>query len=311
MKIRLGTRASQLALVQANLIKHALRQVYTELEIELCEIKTLGDDKQETLRAHDSDKKDWIYELELAMLEHNIDMAIHSGKDIPIDIEQGTELLPVLARANPSDAFIGKRNIHTGERISFADLPSGAMVGTASLRRQAQLLRLRPDLNIVEHRGNVPTRIRKLDNSEELLGIVIACAGLERLQMQNLNYFSFSTVDLMPAVNQGTLVMQFRAEDHTVKELLQPLVHPDTLLAFKAERAVAEVLAGDCNSAMSIFGECCGEQLSLAARVMLPDGCECIEVRDTAKRTQAHQLGVAVGQQLIAQGAKRILAISH
>lgn len=307
MNIRLGTRGSKLALTQANLVKDAFEKQNLQTQIELIEIKTLGDRKQGTAAASNSDKKDWVYDLEMAIKNNSIDFAVHSGKDIPIDIEPGTELLPVLVRANPFDAFIGRLDSNNGGRLQFSDLPDGAKVGTASLRRRAHLLRLRPDLQVIEHRGNVPTRIKKMDESDDIMGIILASAGIDRLEINDLHYSRLTIDDMIPAINQGILVVQFRSDDKKIKDMFQKLVDEHTFDIWLAERAVAEVLEGDCKSAISIFAQCDGDEIKLTSAVMSPDGKDYVEVSTTKKRDQARELGLEVAKELLKKGADRII----
>lgn len=311
MNIRCGTRGSLLALTQTKMVTDALASSHPSLEVETLEIKTLGDRKQGTPAASQSDKKDWVYDLELALLNNEIDFAVHSSKDIPHEIEPGTALLPVLKRANPYDAFIGKKTGNNYQRLSFSDLPVGAKIGTASLRRRAFLLKMRPDLIVVEFRGNVTTRIQKLDDSDELMGAVMASAGLDRISIPNLTYQSFSSNDMLPAINQGILAVQFRADDEKTKKLLEVIVDSDTQAVWLAERGVAEILKGDCKSAIGIFAQCNGQSVTLSANVMLPDGSESIVVNDTALKTQSYELGKKVGEQLLERGAMDIIEKSR
>jgi hydroxymethylbilane synthase len=310
--IRCGTRGSLLALTQTQLVIDALQKKDPEIKVERLEVKTLGDKKQGTQQASQSDKKDWVHELEMALLNHRIDFAVHSGKDIPYEIEPGTALLPVLTRATPFDAFVGRKlSIDSSSRVQFIDLPKEAKVGTASLRRRAFLLNLRPDLTLIEHRGNVPTRLQKMDESPDMMGIILAGAGLERLQIQGLHYEQFSSVEMLPALNQGTLVVQFREEDQAVWKALQLLVERETYAAWLAERTVAEILQGDCKSAIGIFAECDHEFLFLSAIVLLPDGREAIKATDSALLSEARILGEKVGHRLLELGAKQIIEKSR
>lgn len=305
-KLRCGTRGSQLALAQTKLVIDALHQVHPALQIEQIEIKTLGDRKQGTPQASRSDKKDWVYELELALLNNQIDFAVHSGKDIPYAIEPGTALLPVLKRAKPFDAFVG-RKMADGKRLRFDDVPKGGKVGTASLRRKGCLLKMRPDLNVVEHRGNVPTRLQKLDESHDLMGIVLACAGIDRLGKNDLHYEILDNERMLPALNQGTLVVQFRVDDRVARTLLDSLVDKETYVTWLAERTVAEILKGDCHSAIAIFGECMKERLVLTAQVMLPNGQEVVQANEQGSLEEAISIGQRVGNRLLELGADQII----
>jgi hydroxymethylbilane synthase len=311
MIIRCGTRSSLLALTQTQLVINALQDKHAPLTVARHEIKTLGDRKQGTAAASQSDKKDWVYDLELALLNQQIDFAVHSSKDIPYQIEPGTALLPVLPRANPHDAFVGRHCADTNQRLLFADLPLGAKVGTASLRRQAFLLRMRPDLKVVEYRGNVPTRLQKLDESDDIMGIVLASAGLERLNQTTLQYQTFLPDEMLPAINQGTLAVQFRSDDTRTRQFLQTLVEPTTQATWLAERAVAEVLKGDCKSAIGIFAACDSDRITLNACVMLPDGSEYLTATGSAPSAQAAELGQRIADRLLAQGAMALIEKSR
>lgn len=311
MKIKLGTRNSNLALVQSNHVKDQIESTFHDVEVELVEIKTLGDRKQGTPEASNCDKQDWIIDLERAVIEQNIDFAVHSSKDIPAFVNHNTELLPILKRANPFDAFIGKSHPDHNSRLTFADLPKHAKIGTASLRRRAELLRIRPDLTIIEHRGNVPTRLKKLDDSDDIMGIILACAGLERLGYKELSCEVFLAEEMMPAVNQGILAAQFSKNNDHIKKILSKLVHPNTHAEWLAERKVVELLEGDCQSAMSIFAQCFKDQLTIQSRVLSTDGKECISAQKTGPISQAQQLGIGVGKQLLEQGAAQIIAAAR
>jgi len=306
-KLVVGTRASLLATTQSNLIVQALLSAYPGLVVELKELKTTGDKKQGTAAASKGDKKDWIYELELAVLDETIDIAVHSGKDVPSDFEVGTEIMSVLNREDARDVFIG-RKLPSGERLKFCDVPHGAKIGTASLRRQASLRRMRPDLKPVEHRGNVPTRLLKLQELSHLSGIVLAKAGVERLAIKDCVFEEFATQDMMPAVNQGILCVQFKASRSEVRALVSKLTDPATQSCFTAERACVSVLGADCKSSVSVFAKLEDGKISLSARVLLTDGTKNIEVLNrSAPVSEAAQLGSAVGHEIIALGGDKII----
>ena len=306
--INIGTRGSLLAMTQTRMVQAAIVEHYPEITVTLQEIKTLGCRKQGTAQASQTDKKDWVVDLEEALLAGEIDLAIHSGKDIPADIAAGTALLPLLPRATPLDAFVGRLDKNTGQRGRFSDLPKGAKIGTASLRRRAELLRLRPDIHVIEHRGNVPTRINKMDESEDIAGIILACAGIERLNLlPAATYETFSADHMLPSINQGTLVGQFRADDLALAKALTALVTPSQQPIFLAERAVAIVLEGDCKSAMSIYAQMIDNVLHIASRVLSPDGKDCVEGHLSGEPSDAHALGTQLAHQLIEQGAADII----
>jgi len=309
MKIKIGTRGSKLALVQTNLVADAIRA--NGAEVELVEISTVGDRKQGTVQASKSDKRDWIHDLELAVLEGSIDLAVHSGKDVPAEIAEETLLLPVLERANPFDAFIGKLSPESGKRLKFSEVSQGATIGTASLRRQAQIKKIRPDLNVVEHRGNVPTRLQKLEDSDLLSGIVLACAGLERLGYQDLGYEQFDGEVMLPAINQGTLCVQCRKDNKDLTTILRAIADPSGQPAFEAERGCVSKLEADCDSAISIFATVKEDKVELKARLLVPDGTQCIEVSESGHVSEAFKVGEIVGQKLIDGGANQLLEESR
>jgi len=265
-KIVIGTRGSDLALAQTEMVKAQLIANNPGLIVSVRIIKTEGDRKQDTALEAQSDKKDWISDLERALINKEIDLAVHSAKDVPADTEQGTEIHSIMKRATPYDAFIGKRQAN-GSRLAFAELPRGACIGTASLRRRASLLSYRNDLVVRDHRGNVPTRLRKLDESADLSGIVLAAAGLERLGLHDIAYEQLDCAVMLPSMNQGILAVQIRNADPSIRALIESVVDQKTAVELAAERAVAGVLGGDCHSAISIFAQVSAGEVSISARV--------------------------------------------
>ncbi|MCB0360704.1 MAG: hydroxymethylbilane synthase, partial [Bdellovibrionales bacterium] len=211
--LRIGTRESGLARAQSALVAAAIESLQPTVITKLVAMSSLGDRRRDSSNAAVRDKKEWIVDLERALLAGEIDIAIHSGKDVPSDVEPGTALVPVLSRADSRDVFVGRHVDATGGRLRFSELEPGATVGTASLRRKAQILRLRPDVHVVEWRGNVPTRIAKLDSADGVDGIVLAAAGIQRLQLPDIDYDFFSHDLMLPAVHQGTLVAQVREDN--------------------------------------------------------------------------------------------------
>jgi hydroxymethylbilane synthase len=305
-QLTIGTRGSALALAQTELVKSALVAAHPGLSVNVTIIKTEGDRKQGTPQAAQSDKKDWIIDLERALLAGEIDLAVHSGKDVPAEIEQGTEIRSILKRANPFDVFIGKRQA-TGARIAFADLPQGAIIGTASLRRRASLVSYRSDLVLRDHRGNVPTRLQKLDDSPDLSGIVLAAAGLERLALPDVTYETLDRSIMLPAMNQGALAAQIRSTDEAVSQLIAAITDRHTAAEFAAERAVSEVLGGDCHSAISIFAEARAERVSVCSRVFACDSQRYIEYSGDGPLAQAEDIGKEVAQELLKRGGAAML----
>jgi len=309
MHIRIGTRGSKLAITQTGLVATALTaQGHT---IEVIEIKTLGDKKQGTAEAARGDKRDWIHELEIAVIDGSIDLAVHSGKDVPALIAPETTLLPVLEREDPRDVFIGRRDPTSGHRIRFADVPATGVIGTASLRRRAQVLTRLPRCTVREHRGNVPTRLQKLDQSPDLSGIVLAAAGINRLGLTNSEAESLDPSHFVPAINQGILTVQIRHDAAALEKIIAAIQDRATVTAFITERRCIELLDADCNSAVSVFAEVVDADVILHARVMLPDGSKLIALDERAPIADGANLGRRVGETLIARGANAILAESR
>jgi len=311
MEVRCGTRGSLLALTQTQLVIDALTQKHPQLKVQRLEIKTIGDRKQDTPSASLTDKKDWVYDLELALLNNSIDFAVHSSKDIPHTIEPGTAIFPVLKRGNPRDSFVGRLLDDSGKRLAFADLPHRATVGTASLRRRAYLQKMRPDLDVVEYRGNVPTRLKRMDADGDVMGIVLATTGLERLKLTDLQYETFTTQQMLPALNQATLAVQIREDDKHMQKLLEATIDTPTQATWRAERVIAERLQGDCRTAMAVFAECNDDVLTLNACVMMPDGSHAINASGQATCDNASELGNSVADELLRLGAQDIIAKSR
>lgn len=302
--LRLGTRGSALALAQTRIVSQALVAANPGLEIEAKTIVTTGDRKQGTPSAEQGDKKEWILEIEEALVAGEIDLAIHSGKDVPADIHPDTELVPVLQRESPFDLVIW-HSARAGAGLQA--LPHGAQVGTASLRRRAQLLALRPDLEILAVRGNVPTRLGKLESSPSLSAIVLAEAGIRRLEATPASCTRLSASEMVPAVHQGTLVVQLCKKRGDARDALLPLVDTHTEIAFRAERSCVERLGADCRSAVGIFAECAETQVTLRVRVLSSQGDEILEHVEAAAFQDAEALGAQVAEHLLARGANELL----
>jgi hydroxymethylbilane synthase len=304
--IVIGTRGSALALAQTELVKAQLTSKAPGLSVSVRVIRTEGDRKQDTALEPQSDKKDWIIDLERALLAKEIDLAVHSGKDVPAETERGTEVRSILKRATPYDVFIGKRQAN-GARIAFSNLPRGAIIGTASLRRRASLVAYRGDFIVRDHRGNVPTRLRKLDDSADLSGIVLAAAGLERLGLTDISYEILDGAVMLPSMNQGILVAQIRDNDSRIRALVESVVEREATAEFAAERAVSEVLGGDCHSAISIFAQARGAFISVAGRVFSKDTYNSVLHTAHGPIDNAIEIGRSVGHELLKKGASALL----
>lgn len=303
MKLVFGTRGSKLALVQTNEVISLLKTFCPELEAEVKIIKTLGDRKQDTENAAVSDKQDWIQGLDTALLDKEIDLAIHSAKDVPVDIAPACSILPVGKRLSYFDIFIPQKNSgHT-----LAKLNKNVAVGTASLRRKAQVLYNYPDLRVIEHRGNVTSRLEKLYANLEISGIILAEAGLMRLQTKTANSAQLSTELMLPAVNQGMLLAHFLNERKDIAYLLNQSVIPEVYAAFLAERKCIDLLDANCRSAVGVLAEMKNEKLNLKCRVLMPDGSEMIEAEAVCSMQNPEQASNQVAEELIKKGASRIL----
>lgn len=306
-KYRIGSRGSKLALTQTNLvISHLTEKFNGTTEFEIVQIQTTGDKKQGTSGASFGDKKDWVYELEIALLRDEIDLAVHSAKDVPPNIESGTTILPILPREAPEDIFIGKKV--NGRRVKFQELTPGSRIGTASLRRRACLLALGRGFEVEEFRGNVPTRVAKLDQSETLCGIVLAQAGVRRLNALEADEYEVLPQDVMlPAMNQGILAVQFREADRQLADILSSLSTTREKAIFTAERICTSTLGGSCNSAVAVHADVAEGTLKLRCWVLEQSGGEILKEVETGPLDAAEQIGIDLANRLIALGAKKYL----
>lgn len=303
--LRLGTRKSQLALAQAQMVAQALRENQPGISVELVEIVTTGDRKQSTQALRD--KKEWILEIEEALLRNEVDFAVHSGKDVPAEVHTDTVLLPVLKRGNPFDALIARDSLINQKPCSLLSLRQGAIIGTSSLRRRAQLLRLRPDLEVVTLRGNVSTRVAKLREGNNLDGLVLASAGLERLALDKIVSQNFSLEQMLPAVNQGMLIVQWRRTRADLEAIFEPLVDKELFLVWQAERGFISELGADCHSAVSVYGEVKDQEIFLRGQVFSADGGRCVEGELRTSALEAPATGRRLAKELLGRGAGELL----
>ena len=305
-RIRIGTRGSDMALAQARMVADALSQRHPGLETELVCIRTTGDRKQET--REERDKRDWIEAIEEILLRGEIHFAVHSGKDVPVDINPETELSSVLCRSSPWDALVMLDGTQPNCARGLSALLSGARVGTSSARRQAELLRLRPDIEVVSIRGNVPTRLRRMEQGESgVSALVLAEAGLERLGLTDCMTQVFTAEECMPSVCQGILIAQWRQGDADIQDFFASLVDLKTESALRIEREVVRTLGADCQSALGVFAEVDGQNVRVRARVLSSDGTRTIEGEKVGGVQEAVTLGAELGQELLSQGAQALL----
>ncbi|HVM82961.1 MAG TPA: hydroxymethylbilane synthase [Candidatus Binatia bacterium] len=304
--LRIGTRGSPLALTQAEMVKAALVAAHPGLaaeSLEIVPIRTTGDKVQDRTLATIGGKGLFTKEIEEALIDGRVDLAVHSMKDMPTFLPDGLTIAAMLEREDPRDALISP------VANSIVTLPRGAVVGTASLRRQAQLLMLRPDLKVQPLRGNVGTRLEKLARGEAA-ATLLALAGLKRLGRAEAATAILSTDEMLPAVAQGAIGVEIRANDARVRPLVEALDHAPTSIAVAAERACLAELDGSCRTPIAAYAEISGTALRLRGLIALPDGTEShrAEDRGRATRDDAAALGRALGQKLKALAGPHFLA---
>lgn len=299
--IKIATRKSALALWQAEYVKAQLLKHHHDIAVELVPMSTQGDKILDTPLAKIGGKGLFIKELEIAMQEGRADIAVHSMKDVPVAFPEGFGLHAICERENPYDAFVS----NTFNRLD--DLRHGAVVGTSSLRRQCQLRFKRPDLVIKDLRGNVNTRLQKLDNGE-YDAIILASAGLIRLNMEDRIKHSIPAELSLPAVGQGAVGIECRNDDVELIALLKPLQDKDTFDRVTAERAMNARLQGGCQVPIGSFAELAGDTLTLKGLVGAVDGSTLLHAEVSGPRSDAEQLGVSVAESLLEQGAGELLS---
>jgi len=298
--LRIATRKSKLALWQAEFVKAELQRFHPDLEVELVTFTTQGDKILDTPLAKIGGKGLFVKELEAAMLDGRADIAVHSMKDVPMEFPEGLGLSVICERENPTDAFVSNKY------KSLDELPQGARLGTSSLRRQCQALAARPDLKVSSLRGNVQTRLGKLD-ADEFDAIILASAGLIRLELEE-RIAQFIGDDIMlPAGGQGAVGIECRTDDTTTQELLAPLHHEQTAYRVYAERALNRRLEGGCQVPIACYATLDGDQLHLRGLVGSEDGQDIIRTEISGPTSQAEQLGIQAAEDLLANGAGEIL----
>ncbi|WP_129128194.1 hydroxymethylbilane synthase [Geomonas oryzae] len=299
-ELRIGTRASQLALWQANWVKSELEKRYPDMTVTLKKIKTIGDKILDVPLAQVGGKGLFVKEIEEAMLRGEIDIAVHSMKDVPTEFPEGLGLYCITKREDPRDAVISKG-------VKFADLPQGARIGTSALRRQAQLLKVRPDLEMVIIRGNVETRMNKLE-TEGLDAVILAAAGLNRLGFAD-RVTELLPADLsLPAIGQGALGIECNLSNEAVKDAISFFNDPDTSRAVRAERALLWRCEGGCQVPIAAYGEVTGDELKLTGFIASVDGKVSVKGSVTGPADDCEKLGVKLAEQLLNEGGHAILA---
>ena len=298
--IRIATRESPLALWQAEHVRNELKKLYPDLAVEIIGIKTQGDIILDTPLSAVGGKGLFIKELEQTLLDNTADIAVHSMKDVTIDLPAGLELPVIMKREDHRDVFISNRF------GSIDKLPQGARVGTSSLRRQSQLRAFRPDLAVTNLRGNVGTRLRKLDENE-FDGIILAAAGVSRLKLEERVREYISGDIMISAVGQGAIGIETRLGDDRVINLLAPLRDAETTIQLQAERAFSRRLYGGCQLPIAAYAELRGDKIFLSGMVGSVDGKRIIKDFITGETDQAEALGTSLAENLLDNGADKIL----
>lgn len=300
-RVVIATRRSRLALWQADYVKARLEKLYPGLAVSLLPMSTRGDEMLETRLDAAGGKGLFVKELEAAMADGRAQLAVHSMKDVPVELPEGFVLAATLAREDPRDAFVSSRYAR------LADLPPGAVLGTASLRRAAQVAERHPGIEVRTVRGNVETRLAKLDRGE-YDAMLLAAAGLRRLGLEARIRGLLEPGESLPAAGQGALGIECLASAQAIRELIAPLVDADTEACVRAERAVNRALGGNCAVPLAAFAEISADGLRLRALVASPDGREVARAEASGPCSQPEQLGNTVADALAARGAREILA---
>jgi hydroxymethylbilane synthase len=304
MNLKIGTRGSKLALTQANFVAEKIKKIMPEAEIEICVIKTSGDIMQDISLLKIGGKGVFVKEIEDALLSSAIDLAVHSMKDVPTEIPEGLEFAAILQREDARDILASRDN------RKIEQMPKGARIGTGSLRRSAQLLDILPDAVIVPLRGNLDTRLRKIE-TENLAGVIVAAAGMKRMGLVQ-RITQFLPVELMlPAVGQGALGLEVRTGDNELKKILAKINHAPTNTEIAAERAFLRCLGGGCRLPIAALGKLEGDKLSLEGLVASPQGSGII--RDKVKGTvfEAEELGKKLAEMILERGGKKFLELVY
>jgi hydroxymethylbilane synthase len=307
-RISIGTRGSKLALWQAEWVKSELKRIYPDLEIELNKIKTTGDKILDVPLAQVGGKGLFVKEIEEALLRHEADIAVHSMKDVPTEFPDSLYLAVICKREDPRDAFISRIRNSQFAICKFKDLPDGAKIGTSSLRRSCQLLNIRPDLKIEQLRGNLDTRLKKLDEGH-FDAIILAAAGVKRLGLQSRITEILPFEISLPAIGQGAIGIECRIVDRSINNLIAPLNHPETSICVKAERAFLKQLEGGCQVPIAAYARIVSQDSKLIMDGLVGSitGDRIIKGHIEGSPEHAESLGVTLAEDILSRGAKEIL----
>ena len=298
--IKIGTRKSLLAMTQSTWIKGLIEERYPDVTVELVKIVTKGDKILDVPLAKVGGKGLFVKELEEALLNHEVDIAVHSMKDVPAELPDELHIGIITKRENPHDAFLSSKY------SSLEELPQGAKIGTSSLRRKAQLAKMRPDLIIEDLRGNLDTRLRKLDEGQ-YAAIILAVAGLNRLKLADRITSIFSSEQMLPAVAQGAVGIEMRKADKALLDALSYLDHRDTDVAVTAERGFLTRLEGGCQVPIAGHAEVDGDKVTMTGLIASVDGKEIIKKSASGASADAEAIGRGLAEELLAMGGKEIL----
>jgi hydroxymethylbilane synthase len=299
-ELRIGTRGSQLALYQANWVKERVMEVHPNLKVTLIKIKTTGDKIQDAPLAKIGGKGLFVKEIEEALIQKRIDLAVHSIKDVPIEFPKGLHLSVITKREDPRDVFISK------DGRTLKELPQGAKIGTSSLRRQAQLLHFRNDFELIPLRGNLDTRLKKI-KTMNLDGIVLALAGIKRLGLEEKITETIPTEISLPAIGQGALGIETRMDDKEVEDLIRFLNDQDSSIAVSAERAFLKKLEGGCQVPIAAYASIVGSILRIDGLVGTIDGKRLVTHHIEGPTEEAEALGTKLAEVLLNKGAREVL----
>jgi hydroxymethylbilane synthase len=301
MILRIGTRGSRLALTQSTWVKEKIEHRHPDVQVELVRIKTTGDTILDSPLSKVGGKGLFVKEIEEALLRKKVDLAVHSMKDVPGELPEGLVLSAYPEREDPRDAFVSVLY------LSLDQLPHGSRVGTSSLRRGAQLLHIRRDLEVVSLRGNVDTRLRKLEGGE-FDAIILAAAGLRRFGLTGRIRQLLPMEQMLPAIGQGALGLEIRKEDEKTRQVLHFLNHQDTELTVRAERAFLRELQGGCQVPIAAMARLSEKALHVEGMVAALDGSILLRDNITGEKAQAEEIGVRLARRLLDAGAEKILA---
>ncbi|AKL93567.1 porphobilinogen deaminase HemC [Clostridium aceticum] len=300
-KIKIGSRASELALVQAEMIMKMLKEKFPQYDYEIIKIKTLGDKILDKTLSKIGGKGLFVKEIQTALLEESVDLAVHSMKDMPAESPEGLMLAAITEREDPRDVLVTK----SGKALE--ELSTNASIGTSSLRRKAQLLNLRKDLVLKDIRGNVATRLNKID-TEGLDAVTLAAAGLKRLGYDDSNFYYLDIEAFTPAVGQGALGCEIRRNDQMLYDMFQEINHKETYNCVMGERVFLKLLEGGCHIPIGAYAQKVGEELWMTGMVASPDGSEVIRHKEKGNFEDFLKIGTKLAEEMVKLGAKRLLA---